>query len=233
MSSSESHVASADSPLGRAVVASGAGRYADPWHPFDATSALIGDVLRADGWHVDIIADPDAALSQLEGADLLVVNAGDPWTGENAARGADPAARAGLDAALDRGIGVLAVHSALSSLRDYPRWRATVGGSWEDDVSWHPPIGTFDVRIVDAPHPLTAGIDDFALFDERYGGLILDDGLTVLSGHHLDDVTHPLLWVRESPVRTVVSALGHDERSYGSPEHRELLRRAARWAAGG
>src|SRR5687767_624865 len=99
MESSQSPARRGSAPLRpRVVVASGFGRYADPWHPFPATSVRIADVLERDAWHVDVIDDPDRALAELDGAALLVVNAGDPWRGDDAARGADPAAEAGLDA---------------------------------------------------------------------------------------------------------------------------------------
>ena len=215
----------------RAVIASGAARYADPWHPFAETSGHLAAVLRADGWSVEVVKDPDVALTRLEGAALLVVNAGDPWLDPGARRFVSPSAREGLDAAIARGIGLLAIHSALSSLRDYPAWRAAIGGSWEDGTSRHPEIGEARVRIVDATHPITAGMDDMELFDERYTDLVLDDGLEVLAAHELDGTRHPLVWVREQPTRACVCALGHDARAYASPALRTIIARAARWTA--
>lgn len=215
----------------RAVIACGTGRYADPWHPFPATSVRIADLLERDGWQIDAIIDPDRALGTLEGVDLLVVNAGDPWRGDEAERGADPAAEAGLDAALDRGIGILAMHSALSTLRDYPRWREAIGGWWEPGHSWHPPLGETEVRVVDTSHPVTSGMQAFTVVDERYCELVLAEGNHVLAVHDVEGAAHPAVWARESPVRAVVSSLGHDERSYDSEEHRMLLARAARWTA--
>lgn len=215
----------------RAVIASGTGRYADPWHPHVETSEIIAELLRADGWDVEI-AEPDTALSRLEGADLLVVNAGDPWRDTEARVGADPAATAGLDAALDRGIGLLAVHSALTSLRDYPRWREAVGGEWAPGHSWHPALDDAVFTVVDAQHPIAAGATTLEAEDERYCDLIVDAGSHTLVDHELDGTRHPVIWVREQPVRAVAWALGHDARSYASPSHRAMLTRAARWAAG-
>lgn len=218
----------------RALIASGAGRYADPWHPYGETSACLADVLRGDGWEVEVIPDPDAALASLDGVDLLVVNAGDPWRGPDAARGADSAGEAGFAAALDRGIGLIAAHSALSSLRDYPAWRRAVGGEWVEGRSWHPPIGDATVRIVDRAHDIARR--DVVVFDERYTDLVTDAGVEVLAVHDLDGAAHPVVWANEStpgstPVRAVASALGHESRAYESAELRELLARAARWAA--
>lgn len=214
----------------RAVVATGTGRYADPWHPYPATSARIAEVLRADGWDAVIDADVDHALAHLDGVDLLVVNAGDPWRNGGEPH-ADPAASAGLAAAIDRGIGLVGMHAALSSLRDHPVWRAAIGGEWVPGTSWHPPIGDARARFVDSGHAIAGGAEHLDVFDERYSDLVVDPGARVLAVHDVDGAEHPAVWIREDPTRAVVSSLGHDERSYDSPEHVGLLQRAARWAA--
>ena len=217
----------------RAVVAAGTGRYGDPWHPFSETSARIAALLRDDGWDVTVDDDVDHALAHLDGFDLLVVNAGDPWRNGDTELGhhADPAADAGLTTAIARGIGIIAVHAALSTLRDHPAWRRAIGGEWEPGRSWHPPIADAHVRIVDAGHPITDRMPGIDVFDERYSDLAVDDGARVLAEHDVDGTAHPAVWIREDPTRAVVSSLGHDARAYDSPEHVRLLQRAARWAA--
>ena len=54
----------------RVVIASGSGRYGDPWHPFARTSSLLAEVLAAAGFVVDIDHDVDHALAHLEGVPL-------------------------------------------------------------------------------------------------------------------------------------------------------------------
>lgn len=220
-------------PAPRAVIATGAGRYADPWHPFPATSARIAAALRDDGWDVTVDDDVDHALAHLDGIELLVVNAGDPWRhGDTELEPhTDPAADGGLRSAIDRGIGIIAVHAALSTLRDHPVWREAIGGEWVPGRSWHPPIADAHVRVVDGDHPVTAGLAGFDVVDERYSDLAVDDGARVLAEHDVDGTAHPAIWVREKPTRAVVSSLGHDERAYDTPELVGLLQRAARWAA--
>ena len=217
----------------RATIASGTGRYADPWHPFPETSSCIAVALRDDGWNVTIDDDVDHALAHLDGVDLLVVNAGDPWRHGDVEleHFADPAADAGLTAAIARGIGIVAVHASLSTLRDHPAWREAIGGEWEPGRSWHPPIADAHVRVVDTDHPVTEGMPGIDVFDERYSDLAVDDGARVLAEHDVDGTAHAAVWVREQPTRVVVSSLGHDARAYDSPEYVALLQRAARWAA--
>src|SRR6187431_2920104 len=64
----------------RALLISGAGRYADPWHPFARTSAAVADIVNEAGFAVDIAADVDDALARLaeSALDLLMLNIGDP-----------------------------------------------------------------------------------------------------------------------------------------------------------
>jgi len=214
----------------RVVIATGTGRYADPWHPYPTTSARIAEILVADGWDAVVDDDVDHALAHLDGVDLLIVNAGDPWRNGGEPH-IDPAAAAGLTAAIARGIGLIGVHAALSSLRDHPAWREAIGGEWVPGVSWHPPIGDTRVRVTDPDHAITDGMPHLDVFDERYSDLVVDDGARVLAVHDVDGSEHPAVWVREQPTRAVVSSLGHDERAFDSPELATLLQRAARWAA--
>lgn len=213
----------------RAVVATGEGRYADPWHPFPETTGALREILTSRGFTVTV-APVDDALAHLSGADLLVVNAGDPWRDEIPAVGAPDEAVSGVDAALKRGIGVLAMHSSLSSLRDYPAWAPAVGGVWLPGVSMHPPIS--DAEFAWSPHPL-AGDEPLRAFDERYAYLQAVGTSEVVATHEHDDVSHPVVWVREHrSSRVAVDLLGHDARSYESAAHRALIGRLIDWVTG-
>ncbi len=216
----------------RAMVLAGTGRYGDPWHPFVRTSARLADVLRDAGFAVTVTEDMDDGLARLDDVELIVVNAGDPWHNGETRRGAPPASVAALDAAVDRGIGVLAIHNAISSLRDYPRWRALLGGDWVTGVSGHPPLGPARIRVHPSG-PLAGMALSFDVDDERYIDLVVDDDVGVLADHEHEGVVHPLVWTRvEGASRVAYDALGHDERSYDSSAHRDVVRRLALWATG-
>ncbi|WP_353813378.1 ThuA domain-containing protein [Agromyces sp. SYSU T00266] len=220
----------------RAMILSGAGRYADPWHPYAETSARLAELVADAGFEVEIREDVDAALGTLgDDVTLLVVNAGDPdrssIDGEPLPADAEPAAvdDGPLAAALDRGIGILAVHAAASSLREVEAFDRAIGGRWEWDVSWHPPFGDARVHLV-GNHAVREGLDDFALEDERYSSLLLHDVIEPIAEHEQDGIRHPLVWAREiGPSRLVYDALGHDTRSYDSPGHRALIANAIDW----
>ena len=227
-----------------AIILSGSGRYSDPWHPFAETSAALAELVQAAGFSVEIADDIDPALARLdESVGLLVVNAGDPH-GDSAPTDAAAesehlrpdasvidAGDAALAAALDRGIGILAMHRAAASLRDHPAFERVLGARWVDDVSWHPPIGEAAVHVV-GNHRIAEGLDDFTAVDERYTGFRFLDVIEPIAEHTEQGLRHPLVWAREvGRSRLVYDALGHDGRSYESAGHRELLARALDWLA--
>lgn len=221
----------------RAMILSGSGRYADPWHPFAETSAALAGIVGGVGYYVDARDDVLGALAELEGVDLLIVNAGSSESPppEGAADPGGPgdatvrAAIAGFDAALARGIGILAVHSSSGTLAEVPAFGNAIGARWIEGVSWHPPIGPAHVHIV-GNHPVADDLTDFTVIDERYSGLRLTGTIEPIAEHEEGGIRHPLIWAREvGHSRVVYDALGHDSRSYDSTEHRDLLTRAVDW----
>jgi type 1 glutamine amidotransferase len=211
----------------RALIASGTGRYADPWHPFPKTSPLLADLLRAADFDVAVDEDVDHALADLSGVDLLVINAGDPWRGE--AEPTSAPSGQGLEAAVAQGLGILALHSAVASLRDYALWASLIGAIWLPTVSYHPPQG--DTLVTGLKMPDGTSIPDFDLFDERYCRLQQVGPRQIVAEHPGDHSPEPAAWVRHhGQSRVAVDVLGHDERSYASAGHRGLLQRLALWS---
>lgn len=211
----------------RALIASGSGRYADPWHPYAETSPLLAEVLDDTGFTVEIDDEVDRAMTRLSDVDLLVVNAGDPWRAEDRSR-APAAAIDGFQAALDRGIGVLAVHAALASLRDFPEWAPAIGAMWVPGSSWHPPGGPTVVRGLRLPDG--SAVEDVVVDDEQYLRLQPLGRSTTVAEHDVDGSRYPAAWVRQvGSSRIAVDTLGHDTRSYESASHRALVRRLANW----
>ncbi len=212
------------------MIVSGSSRYADPWHPFTETSERLAEILREAGFAVEIDDDVDGAMTRLDGIDLLVVNAGDPWRDSPTKLPRDAPGIAGLTAAFDRGMAVLAQHCAVSSLRDYPDWAAAVGGMWVPGLSWHPPADA--ATIVPAPDAGDLLPEPFEVFDERYCSIQGIGRNRVVAQHEGPDGPEPTVWVREyGASRIAVDLLGHDARSYDSDVHRALIARLARWAA--
>ncbi len=221
----------------RAVVLTGG-----PTHDFPATTGCLSTLLHEQGLVAEPHEDVDDGLRALPGASLLVVNAlrwtmRAPGTPERYRMRADedgvsPAAdaRAALAEHLQGGGGVLAMHTAIICFDDWPEWTATLGGAWRWGRSSHPPLGELAVKVAAPGHPLVAGLADFIIVDERYSDL--DHGSDPPTPLLVADGL-PLLWARvHGNGRVVYDALGHHAASYAVPEHREIVRRAIRWASG-
>lgn len=223
----------------RAVILNGSGRYADPWHRHSETSAALAELVAEAGFAVDIADEVDEVLASLpDDVALIVVNTGDPHAptpdGETEVAPESSvlaAANTALERAIDRGVGILAMHTAAASLHDYPAYERALGARWIRASSWHPPIGEAAVHIV-GNHAIADGLEDFSVFDERYTDFRLDDVIEPIAEHEHDGVRHPLVWAREfGRSRLVYDALGHDGRSYGSAGHRALLAASLAWLA--
>jgi hypothetical protein len=204
------------------VLISGSGPYADRWHPFPATSGRIAGIIDDLGYTVKIIEDVEACLTDPEACRLLVINIGNPSSARPP--GLVDAARAGLEKHLSAGRAILGVHSSATSLTTMPEWPVILGGRWVRGRSMHPPKGVTSISITTADHPITSGLTDFVIFDERYSYLETQPDITVLCEHSHDALRLPL-----DRYRVVYDGLGHDTASYDSTGHVRLLRRIARW----
>jgi len=208
----------------RSLILSGGGEYSDPWHPFAATSDRIAAVLTDLGHEVEISDFVGERLADLRDCDLIVVNAAGGPQADTAA------AQAGLLAALDRGLGVLAIHVGVCTLARLPLWESVTGAAWISGQSMHPKVGPCRIITYPRRHVICAPVADFDIVDERYTDLRTAPDIVPLAVHEHAGALHPLLWAREpGRSRIVADALGHDERSYDSAAHRELISRAAQW----
>ena len=227
-------------PGTRAVIVSGGVA-----HDFPATSAELVQVLAEAGVSATVEVDVEAVLTGLataEDSPLVVLNLlrwsmqveryahlRDEWS-----IALSPAARTGLLDHVRTGGGLLGLHGASICFDDWPEWRELLGGVWRWDRSAHPPLdGPVPVTVATDRHPIVAGIRDFEIVDEVYGFLDRTEDVVGLMSSPHGGTEHPLLWARTvGSGRVVYDALGHHVPSYAVPEHRRIVQRAARWAAG-
>jgi type 1 glutamine amidotransferase len=209
----------------RALILSGAGPYADPWHRFSETSERLAELLTGPGYGVEVSEDLPRRLRDLDDVDLLVVNAAGGPSGEVRAD-----VQHALDRYLERGGGLLAMHVGVGTLLDLPGWAEVSGAAWIPGRSAHPPLGPCTVDVRPGAHPISAATASFEVVDERYVHLDLREGSIVIATHEHEGLVHPLVWARTVRAsRVVADALGHGVESFDSARHRALLRAAAAW----
>lgn len=212
-------------------------------HDFETSSAALRGVLTDGGIEAEIERDPDAGMARLDGFDVLVLNTL-RWRMANAERYASlrqrwgyevgATMREGMARHLARGGGVFGLHASSICFDDWAEWREILGAAWRWEVSRHDPPGPAQVAF-DGAHPITDGLNDFAVIDEIYVGLSLaQDARPLAWAVQIGQAArHPVLLAREVGCgRVVYDALGHDPRSIEQLAHMALIRRGVRWAAG-
>ncbi len=211
------------------LIVSGGGDYTDPWHPFEVTSALVGDILTDIGHDVAISTRAGGSLAGLARGghpDLLVINAGN---GERPLP-SDAAALAGIEAYLGAGRPMLVLHVASTLYAETDDWERILGGRWVRGTTMHPDWGLGRIQVATDAHPIVAGITDFDIEDERYSYLRVDPAIVPLASQEHDGIEHPILWAKQyGDARIVYDALGHEAHSYASDGHRAIIRGAATW----
>lgn len=197
-------------------------------HAKPSTRAALAEFLWEQPWlQVDITDDWDRLRAgQLDKYDVVITYTGDRRHECSAGQ------LAGLRSFVEQGRGYVPLHFTTADAN--ADFLGLVGAKFLN----HPPHGPFTVRILDASHPITAGLGPIDIEDECYRSEYPNrDSLHVLmTSHHPDPEAkidgEPSAWVKEvGKGRLFYSALGHDARSFAHPGLRELLARGIRWAA--
>jgi type 1 glutamine amidotransferase len=144
-------------------------------------------------------------------------------------RGADIDA---LEAWVEAGGALVGIHCATDSFSDDPDFVALFGGKFRT----HPAQLDIALEIVDAAHPIMAGITPFTVHDELY--LFSDYNpnrvhLLAQTRSFDDNGPVPLAWTREQGSgRVFYLSLGHNPSSLADPNWRKLFCNGVEWAVG-
>jgi hypothetical protein len=217
------------------------------FHEFPATAGALARVLGEAGFSCEVTEDVDGVLRGLpaRGEPPLVVLMALRWGMTQHAKyepyrarwafAASAEMRRGLEAHLERGGGLLGLHTASICFDDWPGWPGLLGAGWQWGRSFHPSPAPARVTLAAQPHAVTRGAAAFAVVDEIYHELAVAPDARVLWHAQADDdaAAVPVAWAREHGAgRVVYDALGHDAASIAQPQHARLLARAACWCAG-
>jgi hypothetical protein len=156
-------------------------------------------------------------------------------------RSITPAQQGRMRSLFDRGAGLVVLHHALVSFQDWPDYERIIGGRYPEPPKGQPAVSDklgyehdvdVPVTILDARHPITAGMEDFTIRDEIYWGFRVGGDVHPLLGTTHPKAGKPLMWTRtERRSRVVFLQLGHDRHAFENPHFRELVARSIRWAA--
>ncbi|MDR3620563.1 MAG: ThuA domain-containing protein [Paludisphaera borealis] len=202
-----------------------------PAHEWKKSAPALRDVLEDGGrCAVRIVEDPEVLGTDVVfDYDVVVIHFRND---KPLAR--DRQARANLTKLADQGRGLVLIHFACGAFGGSADYEELAGMVW-DGKNTHDPRGAFTVHVVDAGHPITAGLGDFTTDDELYIGLEERRPVHVLASAR-SKVTgrdHPMAFtVEHGPGRVFHSALGHDARALQVPAAAELIRRGTLWTAG-
>lgn len=138
-----------------------------------------------------------------------------------------PEEEKGLLRFVESGGGLIAIHCASHAFRNSPQFGALVGGRFLSHGH-----GEFAVKVIDAQHEITRGLDAFNATDEMYVHNELNRDNRVLMVRDEAGGYEPYTWWRtQGKGRVFYTALGHDEKTWGDANFQNLIERAIRWVA--
>ena len=151
--------------------------------------------------------------------------------------------RNNLKKLLDDGVGLVALHHAMSGFTGWPEYFKIIGARYfledtvEDGVTY--PTCTyrhdidFTIRVADPDHPVTKGLADFEMHDETYKGYRVYPGNRILLTTDHSESSEQIGWVRRSGNANVCTIqMGHGPQAFTQPQYQQLVGQSIRWAAG-
>ncbi|MBM4032008.1 MAG: ThuA domain-containing protein [Planctomycetes bacterium] len=152
--------------------------------------------------------------------------------------------KANFFALMDKGVGVVTLHHALSAFQAWADYRTIIGGrsylrpTEEKGVKYpqttDAQVPKYTVHIEDRDHPITRGIEDFTMEkDEPYHRYVVDPASHVILTTDCPASDRAIGWVSQCrKARSVYLQPGHAGPAFQNRPYREIIIRAVRWAAG-
>ena len=218
-------------------------------HPYEESTPVLERFLKGAGHDITVTEDPSvlANAPDLNSYDALVFNTrreNIPDFGEWALSSSE---QNGMKDFISSGKGFVCLHISTCLPGGWPEYHDITGGGWISGTSFHPPYGRFTVNISNSGHPGVNGVAEFATDDELYMGLAITEGNDVFLTGHTENGTHPwgparapkdmpggtfpLGWTRRYGQGKVFTLLlGHDGKSFESPEFQQIVLNGVNWS---
>src|SRR5882762_2559133 len=143
---------------------------------------------------------------------------------------------------LKKGKAMIFLHHSLVSYQDWPEFVRIVGGQYHT----HPVVVrgdtlkanyehdvTLPVTVNDKRHPVTRGISDFEIVDERYGECEIKVSVKPLLSTTDPKSMRNLAWIHHYGNSDVIYIqLGHGPTAFNNANYRKLIQQAIAWSAG-
>lgn len=186
-------------------------------------------IIAETGATVSYTDDPDAILPRLGELDILYLSNNQPLP--------DPQLHSAIHNFVGSGNGLLLVHAATwyNWQDDWPEYyRNFIGGG----TSSHPPLGEFEVYVVDQEHPVMEGVPErLTIVDELYRFRRDEEGadmhVLAMAIEAETGEEYPAAWTVEyGDGRVVNITLGHDGDAHRHEAYIAMLQNSIKWLAG-
>jgi len=186
-------------------------------------------VLVEAGYSVNYTEDAKVAAAELASADVAVISA-------NHGSFSGIPFRDALTKFIEARKGLVLLHPGLwYNWNDWTEYNKTIAGGGSRG---HDRLGEFEVKVLDAKHPLMAGVNaEFKITDELYyyqpaeGGTPIEVVASATSTQKPG--TYPQVFVVKHPQTRIAGlTLGHDGRAHELPQYKALLLNAVKWTSG-
>lgn len=197
-------------------------------HNWKETTPKLKEILAASGrFAVDVTEHPERCdATAFAKYDVLLSN-WNSW-GKVAVTNWPAATRTAYLDFIRSGKGLVVIHAGASSFYDWPEYQQAGGASWKLGETNHGKPHEFTVKIVDATHPITRGLESFKTTDELWMKPGVQPGARVLTTAE----DQPSALVTEfGKGRTFALLLGHSAAFMATPGFQTLLLRGTEWAA--
>jgi hypothetical protein len=139
---------------------------------------------------------------------------------------------------------LVVLHHSICAFDKWDEYMHLVGGRYFHDTTtvegkiFPPSTYKHDVnvpvRVTGSNNPVTRGIAGFELFDEVYGGMYVEPGVTSLLTTSHPESSPVIGWVHKyGNSRVVTIQSGHDTPTFENPIYRKLVFQAIEWVYSG
>ena len=218
-------------------------------HPYEESTPILENFLKGAGHSVTITEDASvlADASGMGAYDALVFNTRRENVPDFGDWELQASEQEGLKSYIKSGKGFVCIHIACSGPTGWRDYHEITGGGWITGSSYHPPYSEMKVNVSNASHIGAAGVSDFMTNDELYMNCTFHEGNDVFLTADAEEGTwpwgsdraptfmpggtYPLGWTRSyGDGKVYVLLLGHDGRSFETPEFQQLVLNGVSWA---